>query len=54
LIILPLVLGASGLSDETVAVAIALIVPIDWFIARLRSVVNVMSDMAVAIILDKV
>ncbi len=54
LIILPLVLGASGLSDHTIAIAIALIVPIDWFIARLRSAVNVMSDMVVAIMLDKV
>lgn len=54
LIILPLVLGASGLNDHTIALAIALIVPIDWFIARLRSAVNVMSDMVVAIVLDKV
>jgi Na+/H+-dicarboxylate symporter len=54
LIILPLVLGASGLSDQTIGIAIAMIVPIDWFIARLRSAINVMSDMAVAIILDKV
>jgi Na+/H+-dicarboxylate symporter len=54
LIILPLVLSASGLSDQTIALAVALIVPIDWFIARLRSAVNVMSDMAVAILLDKV
>lgn len=54
LIILPLVLGASGLNDATVSLAIALIIPIDWFIARLRSAVNVMSDMVVAIMLDKV
>lgn len=53
LIILPLVLGASGLSDQSIALAIALIVPVDWFIARLRSAVNVMSDMVVAIMLDK-
>ena len=53
LIILPLVLGASGLSDQSIAMAIALIIPIDWFIARLRSAINVMSDMAVAIMLDK-
>lgn len=53
LIILPLVLGASGLSDQSIAMAIALIIPIDWFIARLRSAVNVMSDMTVAIMLDK-
>ena len=53
LIILPLVLSASGLSDQSIAIAIALIVPIDWFIARLRSAVNVMSDMVVAIMLDR-
>ena len=53
LIILPLVLGASGLNDQSIALAIALIIPVDWFIARLRSAVNVMSDMVVAIILDK-
>lgn len=54
LIILPLVLSVSGLSDQSIAIAIALIIPIDWFIARLRSAVNVMSDMVVAIVLDKV
>lgn len=54
LIILPLVLGASGMSDQAVAISIAMIIPIDWFIARLRSAVNVMSDMVVAIMLDKV
>lgn len=53
LIILPLVLGASGLNDQSIALAIALIIPVDWFIARLRSAVNVMSDMVVAIMLDK-
>lgn len=54
LIILPLVLASSGLNDTQVAAAIALIVPIDWFIARLRSAVNVMSDMVVAVMLDRV
>lgn len=54
LIILPLVLGASGFTDVQISTAIALIVPIDWFIARLRSAVNVMSDMAVAIVIDKI
>jgi len=54
LIILPLVLSSSGLSEAQVAAAIALVVPIDWFIARLRSAVNVMSDMVVAVVLDKI
>jgi len=53
LIILPLVLGATGLSDQTIAAAIALIVPVDWLIARLRSAVNVLGDMTVAVMVDK-
>ena len=52
LIVLPLVLGAAGLSPEAVAVALPLLLPVDWIIARLRSGVNVMSDMVVAIALD--
>lgn len=40
LIVLPLVLGAAGL-------------PVDWIVARARSGVNVMSDMLVAILLDR-
>jgi len=52
LIVLPLVLGAAGLPEGVVALAIPLIVPVDWIIARCRSGVNVMSDMLVAILLD--
>jgi Na+/H+-dicarboxylate symporter len=52
LIVLPLVLGTAGLSPETVALALPLLVPVDWIIARVRSGVNVMSDMLVAILLD--
>lgn len=52
LIVLPLVLGASGLPETVVAAAIPLIAPVDWIIARLRSAVNVLSDMLVAILLD--
>ncbi len=44
LIVLPLVLGAAGLPDELILVAIPLILPVDWIIARARSGVNVMSD----------
>jgi Na+/H+-dicarboxylate symporter len=54
LIILPLVLTATGFTDQQIAIAVAMIVPVDWFIARLRSAVNVMSDMVVAIVLEKV
>ncbi len=52
LIVLPLVLGASGLSEGMVAAAVPLILPVDWIIARFRSGVNVMSDMVVAVMLD--
>ena len=53
LIVLPLVLGAAGLPEAAVAAAIPLIVPVDWIIARVRSGVNVLSDMLVAILLDR-
>lgn len=53
LIILPLVLGAAGLPEAAIATAIPLIVPVDWIIARVRSGVNVMADMVVAIVLDR-
>ncbi len=52
LVVLPLVLGAAGLPEGAIAAAIPLIIPVDWIIARLRSGVNVMSDMLVAILLD--
>ena len=53
LIVLPLVLGAAGLPEAAVAAAIPLIVPVDWIIARVRSGVNVLADMLVAILLDR-
>lgn len=53
LIVLPLVLAAAGLPEQLIAVAIPLILPVDWIIARVRSGVNVMSDMLVAILLDR-
>lgn len=53
LIVLPLVLSAAGLPDELIVLAIPLILPVDWIIARARSGVNVMSDMLVAILLDR-
>ncbi len=53
LVVLPLVLSAAGLPEDIVALAIPLIVPVDWIIARCRSGVNVMSDMLVAIMLDR-
>ena len=53
LIVLPLVLDAAGLPDELIVIAIPLILPVDWIIARARSGVNVMSDMLVGILLDR-
>jgi Na+/H+-dicarboxylate symporter len=53
LIVLPLVLAAAGLPEAAVAAAIPLIVPVDWIIARVRSGVNVLADMLVAILLDR-
>ena len=53
LIVLPLVLAAAGLPEVAVAAAIPLIVPVDWIIARVRSGVNVLADMLVAILLDR-
>lgn len=53
LIALPLVLGAIGLPEKLVITLIPLIATVDWIIARCRSVVNVMSDMLVAILLDR-
>lgn len=53
LIVLPLVLGAANLPTEQVALWLPLIFTVDWIIARCRSGVNVMSDMLVAILLDR-
>lgn len=53
LVILPLVLSAAGLSEAAVAVAIPLIIPVDWIVARVRSGVNVLADMVVAVVLDR-
>jgi DAACS family dicarboxylate/amino acid:cation (Na+ or H+) symporter len=52
LVMLPLVLSAAGLPEMVVASAIPLIAPVDWILARVRSGVNVMSDLLVAILLD--
>jgi Na+/H+-dicarboxylate symporter len=53
LIVLPLVLSAAGLPNTVIAAAIPLIMSVDWILARVRSGVNVMSDMLVAILLDE-
>lgn len=53
LITLPLVLGAAGIPDAVALTVIPLILPVDWIIGRLRACVNVLSDMTVAILLDR-
>ena len=52
-VVLPLVLGTVGLSEATVAAALPLFLSVDFILARMRSGVNVMSDMLVAILLDR-
>ncbi len=53
LVMLPLVLAATGLSSETINIAWPLITSVDWIIARYRSGVNVLGDMTVAVQLDR-
>lgn len=52
LIILTLVLKAARLPEETVAFALPIVYSIDFINARVRSAVNVMGDLQVAILLD--
>ena len=53
LITLPLVLGAAGLPLPLVATIIPFLLPVDWIIGRCRAATNVLSDMTVAILLDR-
>ncbi|WP_437201332.1 dicarboxylate/amino acid:cation symporter [Planctomicrobium sp. SH664] len=52
LMILALVLKAAKLPESAIQIAIPLIYSIDFLIARIRSAVNVMGDLQVAILLD--
>jgi len=52
LIVLPLVLRSAGMTDEVIALVLPLIQSVDWILARIRSAVNVMGDMQVAMLLD--
>lgn len=52
IIILTLVLKAAQLPEATIALAFPIVYSIDFIHARLRSAVNVMGDMQVAILLD--
>lgn len=53
LIALPLVLSTVGLSDTLIMTVVPMITTIDWIIARCRSGVNVMNDMLIAILLER-
>ena len=52
LIILALVLKSANLPDSAIQIGIPMVYSIDFIIARLRSAVNVMGDLQVAILLD--
>lgn len=52
-VVLPLVLGAAGIPEAKVAALLPLVFSVDWILARCRSAVNVMSDMLVAILLER-
>jgi DAACS family dicarboxylate/amino acid:cation (Na+ or H+) symporter len=54
MIVLPLVMKAAGLPEHIILVAFPLVQTVDWILARVRSGVNVMGDMQVAILLDAV
>lgn len=54
LIVLPLVLATVGLPEPVIVGVLPVLFSVDWLIGRLRSGVNVMSDMLVAILLDRV
>ncbi|MEP6755648.1 MAG: dicarboxylate/amino acid:cation symporter [Chthonomonadales bacterium] len=53
LITLPLVLKAAGLPDAVAISVFAVILPVDWMLGRCRAMVNVISDMTVATLLDR-
>jgi DAACS family dicarboxylate/amino acid:cation (Na+ or H+) symporter len=53
LITLPLVLSAAGVPDAVCLVVVPLLLPIDWVLGRCRAATNVLSDMTVAVLLDR-
>jgi Na+/H+-dicarboxylate symporter len=52
IVVLPTVLAAIGVPEAAAMAAIPLVMPVDWLLARARTVLNVLSDMIVAILLD--
>jgi Na+/H+-dicarboxylate symporter len=53
LLTLPLVLASAGVGDEQVARLLPLLFAVDWLVGRLRAATNVISDMVVAVLLDR-
>ncbi|MEO8500620.1 MAG: cation:dicarboxylase symporter family transporter, partial [Vicinamibacteria bacterium] len=53
LIVLPLVLATVGLPEAVIVGVLPVLFSVDWLVGRVRSGVNVMSDMLVAILLDR-
>jgi DAACS family dicarboxylate/amino acid:cation (Na+ or H+) symporter len=53
IIVLPLVLATAGIPEPVVVAVLPLVLTVDWVLARCRSAINVMSDMLVAILLDR-
>lgn len=53
MVMLPIVLASVGLPETAAAAAIPLVMPVDWILARARTALNVLSDMVVAILLDR-
>lgn len=53
IIVLPLVLSATGLGEQEITALLPVVFTVDWILARCRTAVNVMSDMLVAVLLDR-
>lgn len=53
IVVLPTVLTAVGLPEAAAAAAVPLVMPVDWILARARTSLNVLSDMVVAVLLDR-
>lgn len=53
LISLPLVLTAGGIPEKDIATVLPLLLSVDWIIGRTRAAVNVISDMTVATVLER-
>lgn len=53
IVMLPTVLAAVGLPEAAAAAAVPLVMPVDWILARARTAMNVLSDMLVAVLLDR-